>query len=52
MAITPEEPWFYLIFYGGLMIFALICGLILTLTQRKKGKGKEQKAKEENQTPS
>lgn len=50
--ITPEGPWFYLIFYGGFMVFVFIVGLILSLTQKKKGKGKEQKAEDKNQTPS
>ena len=39
MAIfTPDQPWFYLLIYGSFMIFLLMFGLILGLTQRKKKK--------------
>ena len=47
MAITPDQPWFYLIIYGSFMIFVLIFGLILAITQRNKKKKQELAAEEE-----
>ena len=52
MVLSPDEPWFYLIIYGGIMIFVFILGLILSRTQKNKGKAKEQKAEDNSQSPS
>ncbi len=52
MSLNPTEPWLYLIIYGGIMIFVFVLGLILTLTQKRKGMSIEKKAEKENQTPS
>ncbi len=51
MVITPDGPWFYLIIYGSFMVFIFIVGMILSLTQKNKGKGKEQKIEDDIQTP-
>ena len=50
MAISPGEPWFYLIIYGSFMVFVLTFGLILAITQRNKNKKKEQAIEESVET--
>lgn len=37
-ALSPDQPWLYLVIYGSFMVFLITVGLILTLTQRKKNK--------------
>ncbi|MHA1155519.1 MAG: hypothetical protein ACTSQK_05370 [Candidatus Heimdallarchaeota archaeon] len=51
MAITPADPWFYLIFYGSFMVFILTFGIIVAISQRRKKKAKEQQVEDNNQTP-
>ena len=51
MAITdvlaPNQPWLYLVIWGGVMVAVLAIGLIMGLSRRRKKKKKEV---EENQT--
>ena len=37
---APDKPWLYLAIYGGFMIFVLMFGTILAVTQKRKKKKK------------
>ena len=44
--LEPDERWLYLILYGSFMVFILIFGTIIILTQRKKKKQKQETIEE------
>ncbi|MGC9779887.1 MAG: hypothetical protein HZR80_11640 [Candidatus Heimdallarchaeota archaeon] len=44
---APDKPWLYLVIYAGFMVFVLLFGTILAVTQKRK-----QKKKAEEEQPS
>ena len=32
----PDDPWFYLVFFGSFLVFMLLFGIVITLVDRRK----------------